>query len=159
MPTRSRNARTKARQKRTMSLIKRSLRETAFQANKNFSTVLMLLAHAGGEVTVSETTIKSVVSTIGQAQYAVENTPDGVRIYTVVADTIADETAPAEVDLEALKAKMQAAHNDGDVPAFVPAVGSVASQLAAAREALDAGATSVQVDAPTDPTIAAEDPA
>lgn len=160
MPTRSRNARTKARQKRTMSLLKRSLKQAAFEANKNFSTVLMLLAQAGGSIVVSQETIQSVIPTLPKASYATVNTDEGVRVYVVTRET--DEpvaTVDASVlpteSLDEMKARMDAAHNPR----------SVTSQLAAertAREANTEDAIAVETEAdptPVDPTIAAGDPA
>ena len=44
MPTISRAKRAKARVKRSLSQTKRSLRQAAFEAQRNFSTVVMLLA-------------------------------------------------------------------------------------------------------------------
>lgn len=183
MPTRSRNARTKARQKRTMSLLKRALKQAAFEANKNFSTVLMLLAQAGGEVVVTSETIRGVIPTLGKVQYNTEQTEAGARVWIVTADdaavgTKADDTAEAvtltDDQLADLKARMDAAHN---VPVFEPLPGSVTAELQAepaivhgddlpvmetADEAVaqDAQPVETPADAPSaDPTIAAEDPA
>lgn len=72
MPTRSRNARLKARTKRTNSLLKRSLNKAAFEAQRNFSTVIMLLAHAGGEVSVPNATVSSVIASLQKAQFVIE---------------------------------------------------------------------------------------
>jgi hypothetical protein len=148
MPTISRAKRQKARLKRSRSLLARGLRETAFAANRNFSTVMMLLAQAGGEVTIKASTVQSVVANIAKIQYAVQQLDEGqgFRIYTVVQDavpTVDAATLPAE-SLDEMKARMNAAHNE--VPEAPE--GATARALRLEREA-----------APVDPTVDAGDPA
>lgn len=114
MATRSRNARLKARTKRTNSLLKRALRDAAFNSNKHFSTILLLLAQQGGEMLISTDTIRTTIPTVQRASYAVENTPDGARVYVVVADDVPTVDAaelPSE-SLQEMKERMQAAHNE-----------------------------------------------
>lgn len=137
MPTRSRNARTKARQKRTMSLLKRSLKQAAFEANRNFSTVLMLLAQQGGEALVSSETIRSVIPTLGKASYQTEQTDAGVRIYVV-----ANEPA--------------AAVDEGPQTLTTEQIAELKARLDARGLSMPAAESTEQ---PVDPTIAAEDPA
>lgn len=151
MPTRSRNARTKARQKRSMSLLKRGFRDAAFQANRNLSVALMLLAHAGGSVTLSEVTIQSVAKNLGKLQFSIDPVKDGG---VIVSMGVAGDALPAEA-LAMMKQRMDAAHNGGGsdtgdvVPTFVPPANSVTAGLAAERT--EGG--------PADPTDAALDPA
>ena len=154
MPTISRAKRYKARLRRSASLLKRALRESAFSSNKNFSTLAIVLAQLGGELTVTQETIQSVVAKINSVQYAVEGLPDGgARIFLVEADAVPTVDAaalPAET-LDEMKARMQAAHNEM-MPPPAPE-GATAKALRLEREAEAAAVL------PFDPTVEAGDPA
>ena len=152
MPTISRAKRHKARLRRSASLLKRALRESAFSSNKNFSTLAIVLAQLGGELTVTQETIQSVVAKINSVQYAVEGLPDGgARIFLVEADAVptVDAAALPTETLDEMKARMNAAHND--VPEALE--GATAKALRLEREAEAAAVL------PFDPTVEAGDPA
>jgi uncharacterized protein YhaN len=143
MPTRSRNERTKARQKRTNSLLKRALKQSAFEANKNFGAVMILLEAAGGEVIVPDDVVRGVIPQLQTSRWQTEQIEGAVK-FTLVK-TVKAEDLPAE-SLDEMKARMQAAHNTDEVPTYVPPANSLTAQLASDPT-------------PVDPTDAAGDPA
>ncbi len=159
MPTRSRNARTKARQKRSMSLLKRGYKEAAFAANRNHATILMLLAQAGGDVFIPEETLQTLPGMIAKVQYQIDPVDemlqdvngDAIRRKGVIIRTVVPASELSVDTLAELKQRMDAAHNDGAtvvdaIPLFVPAPNSVTATIGGS-------------DAPVDPTDAAGDPA
>lgn len=145
MPTASRNARKKARAKRTMSLTKRALREAAFAANRNHSVIMMLLDQAGGEIRIPKATMDRIVPRMASLQFQI--TPDGEE--GAIISTVVQGAELSAETLEAMKARMNAAHNAGDVPVYAAAANSVTAALA--RE--------IDEPLPFDPTDVAEDPA
>jgi hypothetical protein len=151
MPTASRNARKKARAKRTMSLTKRALREAAFAANRNHSVIMMLLDQAGGEIRIPKATMDRIVPRMSTLQFQI--TPDGEE--GAIISTVVQGAELSAETLEAMKARMNAAHNeplaatDATLPSYEPPANSVTAALA--RE--------IDEPLPFDPTDVAEDPA
>jgi hypothetical protein len=153
MPTASRNARKKARAKRTMSLTKRALREAAFAANRNHSVIMMLLDQAGGEIRIAKATMDRIVPRMASLQFQI--TPDGEE-GAIISTVVPQSELPTET-LEQLKARMDAAHNellsatvvtDASLPEWQNQKGV---EAALAREK--------DQPLPLDPTDAAMDPA
>lgn len=161
MPTLSRNRRLKARTKRTNSLLKRSLKQAAFQANRNFSTVLMLLMQAGGEVTVSPGIVQNVLQSLGKAQFVIEpsTTEEGAAVIKVVAQEPVLDSGPQPLTAEMiadLKARMDARSSQAvDLPSFE--AGSVTTELiereAMSGERQDADGNTMSDVAPVQPII------
>jgi hypothetical protein len=153
MPTASRNARKKARAKRTMSLTKRALREAAFAANRNHSVIMMLLDQAGGEIRIPKATMDRIVPRMSTLQFQI--TPDG-QDGAVISTVVQGNELSAET-LEAMKARMNAAHNE---PLPAAAVTDASLPEWQNQKGIEAALAREKDEAlPFDPTDVAEDPA
>ena len=72
MATISRNRRRKARLKRNNSLLRRALGTESKKSNLSISTLFMVLAQQGGEVTLSKGTVLSVTQDVSKLSYAID---------------------------------------------------------------------------------------
>lgn len=72
MPTASRNERRKRRLKRNNSLLRRDLGKSQRSMNLGLSTLFMVLAQQGGEITLSKGTVKSVTNDLAKLAYSID---------------------------------------------------------------------------------------
>ena len=95
MPTASRNERKKRRQKRTNSLLKKSLTQSYRAHAQALVTLFAVLAQRGGRIMVTEGTLKQASQNVNRLSYQVDKGDnEGEFIVQVVeADDIPSTTA------------------------------------------------------------------
>ena len=72
MPSASRNANRKRRQRRNITLLTRGLRAEALDKTKALIHLMSVLAQKGGEVTVTKGTIDQVIHDLKKLSYSVD---------------------------------------------------------------------------------------
>lgn len=83
----SRNQRHKARQRRTLSLVKREFRKLYTQHNNTTFALLVALAQAGGKLVLSEAALKETVAKVQQLSWKSAKQEDGSVVIELVDNT------------------------------------------------------------------------
>lgn len=95
----SRNQRHKARQRRTLSILKREFRKL-YQAHHNATFALLsLLEDKGGELTITEAMMKAVLPRMVHLSWKSERRENGDVVVTLVDSTPAAEPATPNVTM------------------------------------------------------------
>jgi hypothetical protein len=89
----SRNQRHKARQRRTLSLLKREFRKLYQQHQNTMIVLLATLESAGGSLILGEATVKKTLSKYGNLTWKTEKQENGSVVVTLVDATPAIEPA------------------------------------------------------------------